>query len=54
MISDQVRKNCGQYLLRPPPPAQLDDVRLERRRDRLQPLGHGWGPKRAYVGHRGP
>ena len=53
MSVDPIRKNSHQYLLRTPPPAKLDDVRRQRRRNRLQPIGNGERVERAHVGHWG-
>ena len=52
-VFPSVRPHRHQHLLRPAPPAELDDVRRQRRRDRLQPLRHRRRPKRAALAHRG-
>ena len=46
---------CGEIasLRRPRLCLELDDVRPQRGRDRVQPLRHGRGPLRAHVAHRG-
>lgn len=38
--SDRIRQDRSQHLLRKTSPTKLDDVRNQRRRDRLQPIGY--------------
>ena len=48
-----VWEDSSQHLLRETPPTELDDVRGERGRDRVQPQRYSGGTIRAYVGNRG-